>query len=380
MGPFLAIVADTWRQSKQQLVFLLLIAVLVLFSVAWVALCRVQVTPDGTYVLTLAVGGQAEAGFERDWDSQYKDVLSGEQAREKLRGPNSERQRAAERLQRAAERLLMARAREEAPEVKKPLEAEAEAAKQDYEAKNRVFEDLAKQLDDEAQRAVEARSPGVSALDKGVQVWLSTGVMILVWIAMFGFIAACAGYFPAMLAAGAVDVLVSKPIRRVEIFFGKYVGGLALFTAALGLAFLVMFVGLGFRTGVWHVQFFAAMPVIVFSAALLYALVAWVGITTRSTSLAIIVGYVYYVILEWFVWGLQVLDQVLARGGLESRWVTVLSEVSRWSFPGFGRLRLAAQAAVLDVPVFDGQPLLVGTIWLALLLTTAYFWFRRLDF
>ena len=65
MGPFLAIVGDTWRQSKQQVVFLLLIGAMVLFSIAWVLLCRVQVTPDGTYVLTLAVGGSADAQRSR---------------------------------------------------------------------------------------------------------------------------------------------------------------------------------------------------------------------------------------------------------------------------------------------------------------------------
>jgi hypothetical protein len=87
MGPFLAIVGDTWRQSKQQVVFLLLIGVMLLFSVAWVFLCRVQVTPDGTYVLTLAMGGSAESGFEVDWDGQYKEALSGEQARDGCGAP-----------------------------------------------------------------------------------------------------------------------------------------------------------------------------------------------------------------------------------------------------------------------------------------------------
>jgi hypothetical protein len=140
-----------------------------------------------------------------------------------------------------------------------------------------------------------------------------------------------------------------------------------------------MFLGLGFRTGVWHLQFFAAMPVIVFSAALLYALVAWIGALTRSTALAVIVGYVYYVVLEWFVWGLQVLDQVLARGGVEYRWVTALSEGSRWAFPGFGRLRIAAQAAVLDSPS-STRSRSSGDRLAPALLTTGYLWFRRLDF
>ncbi|MBN2195928.1 MAG: ABC transporter permease subunit [Polyangiaceae bacterium] len=380
MGSFLAIVGDTWRQSKQQIVFLLLIAAMGLFSVAWVLSCRVEVTRDGTYVLWLAFGGKVDGGFESLWDAQYKEVLSGDKAREKLRGPQRELRRADERASRAEQQLLVARVQEAAPELKQRMQTEFEAARQDFEAKKRSFQAVAKELDDSAQLAVETRSAGVSALDKGVQVWMSWGVMYLVWLTMFGFIAACSGYFPSMLAAGAVDVLVAKPVRRSEIFFGKYVGGLVLFTAALGFAFVVMFAGLGFKTGVWHLRFFAAMPVIVFSAALIYAIVAWVGIITRSTPLAIIVGYVYYVILEGVVWLLQGLDQQLSNADIESQWVSRLSEASRWVFPGFGRLNTAATAAVLDVPVFDSQPLLVGAGWLLLLLGTAYLWFRRLDF
>jgi hypothetical protein len=35
---------------------------------------------------------------------------------------------------------------------------------------------------------------------------------------------------------------------------------------------------------------------------------------------------------------------------------------------------------VVNVPIFDWQPILVGACWLTLFLATAYWRFRRLDF
>jgi hypothetical protein len=43
-------------------------------------------------------------------------------------------------------------------------------------------------------------------------------------------------------------------------------------------------------------------------------------------------------------------------------------------------LREAAGAAVIDVPIFDPQPLWVGAVWMLVLLGSSYAWFRRLDF
>ena len=40
-------------------------------------------------------------------------------------------------------------------------------------------------------------------------------------------IIATAGFFPAWLERGAIDVAVSKPVRRGQLFLGRYLGGMA---------------------------------------------------------------------------------------------------------------------------------------------------------
>jgi ABC-type transport system involved in multi-copper enzyme maturation permease subunit len=172
-----------------------------------------------------------------------------------------------------------------------------------------------------------------------------------------------------------VDVVVAKPIWRYEIFLGKYLGGLALYCAALLVTYLLIFLGIGIRTGVWHAHWFRAIPVTVYSVALLYSLVALVGVLTRRTALAIIVGYVFYFVFDTGIWLLQQADRALP----DVEWIATLSEWSRYLFPGFQRLKDAAGAAVMSVPLFDWQPVLVGLVWWALCLGLGYWRFHRLD-
>lgn len=381
MRALLAIIQDTWRQSKQQLVFLLLAAVMVVYAIAAVLACKVAVTPAGTYVLVLSFQGETPAaGLEVSWDQQYKELLAGEELTRRLRQPRSELDQAQRELVLAQRALEEARLAGTPPEQQASLEGRYEQARQRATEEAETFKRLYQEIDDRAQGLVDAKSPHITPLQKGIEIWLSWVIGFLVYICLLGFIAASAGYFPAMLAAGAIDIVIAKPLPRLRIFLGKYLGGLALLSVALLVTFLVVFFGIGFRTGVWPLGFFLALPVMVFQAALLYAVVAAIGIFTRSTPLAIVIGYLYYLVVEWVVWGLQQADQWLSAFDIRYAWVSAVGETSRWVFPGFGRLRAAASAAVLNVPVFDWQPLLVGTVWLAILLGASYWRFERTDF
>jgi hypothetical protein len=121
---------------------------------------------------------------------------------------------------------------------------------------------------------------------------------------------------------------------------------------------------------------FGAAPVTLFSAALLYAVVAVIGVITRSTVLSLLGGYAYYLVVDTGIQLLQRLDRI----GLKLGWLDQTARVSRWIFPAFGRLRDTASAAVLHIPIFEWQPILVGAGWLAGLLGLGYLMFRRIDF
>jgi hypothetical protein len=375
-GALWAIVEDTWRQSKQQVVFLLLAGFMLLYGVGVILGCRVFVTSNGTYVLGVALQDSAEVGLEAGWDALYRQAVAGDDIQKRLDGPRQELERYETDARAAQSELLRARLEGATPEAQKPLEEKFEQAKRAYEEKQKAFTAIGDEVLGLAQAKVDAASPGRTPLEKGVEVWLANASSILVLLSMLGFIAASAGYFPAMLGAGAIDILVSKPVARWQVFFGKYLGGLVLYSLALLATYVVIWLGMGIKTGVWHTRLFAAIPVTLFCAALLNALVAWLGVFTRSTALAIVMGYAYYLVLETVV----SLVQSVSAMRLGVAWLDRVSEISRWVFPGFGRLREAAGAAVIDVPIFDPQPLWVGAAWMLLLLGSSYAWFRRLDF
>ncbi len=374
MNTFLAMLADTWRQAKQQIVFPLCMALMGLFALVWAMLVAVVPTPNGEYVLFFFNFDEAPMGFDASWDLECERVLVGDKRQEMTRGPRQETQEAAVQVQEAAQKLAMARVQKVAESVDEQLSKELKEAESRFKEKEATLRAREKEVDDEIRAVVEQRSPGLSRVHKGVQVWLSWGIYGLVYLSILGFIAAGSGFYPSMLASGAVDLLVSKPVRRYEIFFAKYLSGLLLMSAALLAALMLMFVGVGFKTGVWHLRVFAAMPVLVFIIALIYAVVLCVGVVTRSTPLAIVIGFSYYMVVEIFVWGLQQI-------GPEA-WAPLakIGETMRWTFPGFGRLNAAAGAAVWNLPILDWQPLIVGTVWLVVLLTAAYLWFERADF
>ena len=72
MTAFLAIVQDTWRQSKHQWVMILLIAVVVVYVPFAIFFVEVREAPDGSkFLATVAMKDNAQAGIEGEWNGVY---------------------------------------------------------------------------------------------------------------------------------------------------------------------------------------------------------------------------------------------------------------------------------------------------------------------
>jgi ABC-type transport system involved in multi-copper enzyme maturation permease subunit len=134
------------------------------------------------------------------------------------------------------------------------------------------------------------------------------GIMDLVLgsIGILLTIIATAGFIPAFLERGAVDLLLSKPIGRWRLFLGKYLGGLAfIFVQAcvfVGLTFVVA----GLRWGAWLPGYLLTIPLAVLLFSYLYCISALVGVVLRSTVAAI-----FLTLGAWFgIAGVQSLDDL----------------------------------------------------------------------
>lgn len=328
MGALLAIVADTWRQSRQQVVFLIMLGLLAVTVVVAVALAHtVEVTEDdGTVVEKVALHGIPESDdlLTSAWAGIYASTIVRELASDEGEGGVDPFSEEGQRIQ---EQLLDVGAR-------------------------------------------EAETP---AKRRGVEVLIYVCGFAIYAISMLLFIAASAGYFPALLEAGAVDIVLAKPLERWKIFFGKYLGGLALFGAALFGAYALLFFGLGLRTGVWHPAVFRVMPLQLLSAASLFGLIALLGVLRGSTALAMIAGYLGYIIVDKIM---QVL--MFVPFGSE-RWRSI-QELLRLTIPNFARVRDTALLSIINAPATDWQPVFVMLAWMMLSLALGYWAFWRRDY
>ncbi len=165
-----------------------------------------------------------------------------------------------------------------------------------------------------------------SLLYKLIFVNLGLGLW-LTWIATILALISTASIFPDMVASGAIETVLSKPISRTRLFLTKYASGLlfvmlqvAVFT---GLCFLVI----GIRGGTWEPGLFLAVPIVVIFFSYLFAVCAVLGLVTRSTIAALLITILFW----FFLYLLNMADAILVsireqtRVGIEHRQVDIAS-------------------------------------------------------
>lgn len=445
MQPFLAIIHDTWRQSKQQWVFIILLVMLGSVTGLFCAGTEVYRHNDGSeekHAQTLIWRWQDKPdermAREDGWEGIYASHVAKQQGRDEKLLEAEKKVNEIEEEALVLKQEYMAKRRDIGID---PVEAKfgalqrerakieeelAEARKNNapparltelqdrIDAKSKEIEPVEKRLNElrlllseidqrykpvdqrladaakaksdlntnlmkEAREEVKRRSADISDLQKALEATLMDLTTFLTVLTMLGFIAASSGYFPGLIAQGSVDSVLSRPVSRLQVFFGKYVGGLALISAALFVCWLVTFISFGAISGIWHWRFFSALPMTLLSVALLYAIVAWVGLMTRSATLALVTGYFFYLVVDTAV---SVMIQLAPMMPLFSdmKWIVTLAEIIKATFPNFALMRASAVASVCNVPIFEWQPLIVALVWLGVLLYTAYSRFRRTDF
>ena len=141
----------------------------------------------------------------------------------------------------------------------------------------------------------------------GVGFWLS-------WIANILALASTAGIFPDFLAAGSIDLYLSKPISRLWLFLSKYIGGLLFVTLQVAIFSGCSFLVLGFRGHEWNCAIFLSIPLVVLVFSYLFSICVLLGVLTRSTVAALLLT-----LLFWFcLWGVQTTESFLLMASINS--------------------------------------------------------------
>lgn len=329
MNAFLAIISDTWLQSRRQVVFIIMAFLLLLLSIVTAVVPTVGKGEDGNE--TFAFLWYEPVTFLDEWWVQTYTMSLIVQSDEKL-NPWSEEGRAQERIFR------------------------------------------------EKRREVEQNSTHISHVQRSIECLAAFAVELIFMVGMLLFIGASASYFPNMLESGAVDVVLSKPLTRGYVLLAKYLGGLALFTVLIIACYSILVVGLGLRTGHWPVRLFIALPTQVFSAAVLFSMVAATGILFRGTAVAMILSYVFYVVVDTAVGAVLSFQQLGFFSGEGWEWLDQSVEFAKLVLPNFGFLKKLTATVCLNIPTIEWTPIYVAAVWMVGMLLFGYWKFRRTDF
>ena len=131
------------------------------------------------------------------------------------------------------------------------------------------------------------RSLLLTTLDGLLDFWMLTLALVL---AMFS----CSTIFPDAMRAGAIDLVLSKPVTRFKVFCAKYCGGL-LFVAVqaavlAGICFLSLLIRL--HTAYWGVFWSVGLAVLIFS--FVFAFNVLMGVLTRSSMSALLLTMLFW--------------------------------------------------------------------------------------
>ncbi len=162
------------------------------------------------------------------------------------------------------------------------------------------------------------------------------------WIAALLGLFATAPLFTSFMQSGQADLIFSKPLSRSQILGGHLLGVAAVVATLATYLFVMVWLVMSMKSGVWNFRFFAAIPVVVIMFMVLYSVVTLTTVATGSTALSLI-----------FTYGLIFCSVILAGGENLAAQITMPWRNVFWGFyhilPNFAEVTsLPAQLTGID--------------------------------
>lgn len=109
---------------------------------------------------------------------------------------------------------------------------------------------------------------------------------------------ASSSFIPIMLEKGNIDLLLSKPISRSQLLWGKYFGGLAVVFFNIALLIIGVWLSISIKFDYFGYTFLWGILVITFTFAVLYSLIVLFGVITKSSMFGMMIAYLIFLILS----------------------------------------------------------------------------------
>ncbi|MDA0379087.1 MAG: ABC transporter permease subunit [Bacteroidetes bacterium] len=175
------------------------------------------------------------------------------------------------------------------------------------------------------------------------------------------------------LEQGRIDLVLSKPLSRPRLLLGHLIG--VWITVLVLAAYLIggVWLSMALKTGMWIPRVLWAIPIITVMFAVMYSVILFFGVSTRSSGLGLVIAY-----------GLVFISVILAS---HQAMLPVLSPAAAFVFQGFYHalpnfaevVQILAQL-VAEEPVTSWYPLTSSLLFGGVLHALAFLWFVKRDF
>jgi ABC-type transport system involved in multi-copper enzyme maturation permease subunit len=194
---------------------------------------------------------------------------------------------------------------------------------------------------------------------------------------LFLGIFATAGIIPAMMEKGNIDLLVSKPVSRTTLLFGRALGGFAALAINLTLFVLAIWALFGWASGIWYFPFVCwTLLITLFSFLVLYSAILLLNVITESSVLPMILVYIHLMVLSTFLSSRETLLFQFITNNVAQGIITGLYRI----LPQTNDLLKELPQAVFTSHVAATGPFIQGTIFALVMLGLASWRMERKDF
>lgn len=194
--------------------------------------------------------------------------------------------------------------------------------------------------------------------------------------AIFISIFMTAGILPSMMERGTIDLLLSKPLSRSSLLLGKVLGGFLVAAGSMAFFILGAWLIISTATGVWNMGFLLSLLPILLIFLSLYSLLVFVGVTTQSSALGMIICYLIIMIISPVLDSREALLFVIIQSDLGRSFLTLLY----WIFPQVNDVSHISAAIIHNETVSSYAPLFHAAAFSAVFFTLSALVFKRKEF
>ncbi len=186
---------------------------------------------------------------------------------------------------------------------------------------------------------------------------------------------ATANIVPNAMEKGSIDLLLSKPLSRLEILTGKFLGGVLIVLLNVAYYLVGMWLIIAVTTGFWNAGLLWCILPVTYAFILLFSIAILLGVAARSSALAIILTYFLFILIIPVLTAREMVLFPFIRDATAQSVITALYYI----LPKTDDLANAC-GTLITTHTIDWMPVWTSGIFACAMLGGAVFLFRKKDF